>query len=241
MKQYILLVLFTVLLSTESQALNVSRFFQSPESQYQFEEDFKDRYSGRKYNYEGKETIDSNLNPVNAEGSKYQNADPNIKEENDYNESSFNLSFINFVFIFALIAAVVYLLYILFNEGSSGLFSSRGNQKLNNFNEITSGTIDSIDIKSLIDKAEKEQDFRLAIRYYYILVLKTLSLKKLIIFEDDKTNAEYLNEIAHLKFSNHFAYASYLYNYIWYGEFPLSTDQYNIAKQSFNTLLNDVK
>ena len=79
MKQNILLVLFTVLLSTESQALNVSRFFQSPESQHQFEEDFKDRYSGRKYNYEGKETIDSNLNPVNAEGSKYQNADPNIK------------------------------------------------------------------------------------------------------------------------------------------------------------------
>ena len=136
---------------------------------------------------------------------------------------------------------MVYLLYILFNEGSSGLFSSRGNNKLKNYGEITSETIDNIEVQTLIDNAERDQDFRLAIRYYYILVLKTLSLKKLIIFEDDKTNSEYLNEIAHLKFSNHFAYTSYLYNYIWYGEFPLSTDQYNIAKQSFNTLLNDVK
>jgi len=241
MKQYILLVLFTVLLSSEGQASYVLSTHQSPENQHQFDENFKDKYSGRKYKYEGKETIDENLNPVDAEGSKYQNADPNIREENDYNENSFNLSFINYVFIFALIAAVVYLLYILFNEGSSGLFSSRGQQKLNNFNEITSETIENIDVLSLIDNAEKEQDFRLAIRYYYILVLKTLSLKKLIIIEDDKTNSEYLNEIAHLKFSNHFAYTSYLYNYIWYGEFPLNIDQYYTAKQSFNTLLNDVK
>jgi len=219
-------------------AFNVT---QEPIAQHEFERNFKDNYTGRKYNYEGNETTNTNLVPVDGEGSKYKNKDPHLKEENIVDRGFFNLSFLNYVFIFALVVAVVYLLYILFNEGSSGLFSSSKHKKLNNYGEITAETIENTDVQTLIDDAEKNNDFRLAIRYYYILVLKTLSIKKFIIFEDDKTNTEYLNEIAHLKFSNNFAYTSYLYNYIWYGKFPLNIDQYQVAKQSFNTFLNDVK
>ena len=60
-------------------------------------------------------------------------------------------------------------------------------------------------------------------------------------FEDDKTNADYLNEIESQKFSKGFAYTSYLYNYIWYGEFPLNTEQYSTAKSNFQNFLNQVK
>ncbi|MFC4720992.1 hypothetical protein ACFO5O_01560 [Geojedonia litorea] len=215
--------------------------FQQPPSERQFEADFKERYTGRKYNYEGKEVVNNELNPVNGEASKYQNVDPNLKEDNNYNESSFDLSLLNYLFILALVLAVIYLVYILFNDGTSGLFSSRRSQKLASFGDISVDSIEHIDVQALINEAESKNDYRLAIRYYYLLVLKTLSLKNYIKLEDDKTNAEYLNEIAQTHFSQGFAYTSYLYNYIWYGEFPLNNQQYAIAKQRFTNLLKDVK
>ncbi|RIA09147.1 hypothetical protein OE09_0976 [Flavobacteriaceae bacterium MAR_2010_72] len=215
--------------------------FQEPQSEHQFEEDFKERYTGRKYNYEGKSVVNNDMNPVNGEASKYQNVDPNLKDENNKNESSFDLSLLNYLFIFALVLAVIYLVYILLNDGPSGLFSSKRHEKLASYGEISVDSIEHIDVQSLINDAETNSDYRLAIRYYYLLVLKTLSVKNYIKLEDDKTNAEYLNEISQTAFSQNFAYISYLYNYVWYGEFALNNQQYLIAKQSFTSLLNDVK
>jgi len=80
----------------------------------------------------------------------------------------------------------------------------------------------------------------LAIRYYYLLTLKTLNLKKYIKFENEKTNAQYLNEISKKPFKNDFAYLQYLYNYIWYGKFSINTNQYNKAKNYFVTLLKRI-
>ena len=214
---------------------------QEPTGHHQFEPNFQDKYTGKKYNYEGDETIEANVYPVDGDASKYKDVDPKLKEEDNVNQTSMNLSFINYIFIFALIVAVLYLVYVLFNEGSSGLFISGKNRTLNTFGEITSENIENTDVQSLIDQAENNNDYRLAVRYYYILVLKFLSLKNLIRFEENKTNADYLNEIAHLKFSNQFAYTSYLYNYIWYGEFPLNMEQYQTARQSFKTLLDEMK
>ena len=235
------LVLFAFLL-TNLQSLFASNVLQEPATQHQFEPNFQEKYSGRKYNYEGTETIENGVNPLNGKPSKYENTDPNLNEENNSNQSSsINFSFINYIYILALVVAVVYLLYVLFNEGGNGLFVSGKNRKLNNFGEINSENIQNTDVQSLIDQAENNSDFRLAIRFYYILVLKLLSGKNLIRYEENKTNDDYLNEIAHLKFSNHFAYTSYLYNYIWYGEFPLNIQQYQVAKQSFKTLLDEMK
>jgi len=240
MKPYLLFYVLVAMFLTNCPNVLAKTTIQAPTVQHQFEPNFKDKYKGKKYDYEGKSNVKNELVPIDVKGSKYQKETPDLKEENIEDNPSFNLSFLNYVFIFVLVAAFIYLVYILFNEGSSGLFASRNQQRLNSFGELTSENIENIDIQTLIDNAENSEDFRLAIRYHYLLVLKTLSSKNFITFEEDKTNAEYLNEISHLKFSNHFAHTSYLYNYIWYGEFPVNADQYRIAKQRFRTLLNQV-
>src|SRR5690606_17549273 len=148
-----------------------------------------------------------------------QNATPIVKESNNDGDFSINLGPFSWIFYIAIFIAVLYLVYILLSEGGSGLFSSKRNKKIEGITEITSENIESADIHTLINRAEKKQDYRLAIRYYYLLVLKTLTLKNQIKFEDDKTNAEYLNETQSKPYGKDFAYTSYLYNYIWYGEF----------------------
>ena len=234
------IIVFLLLSVVNSQYVFSVSTFQEPEQIRKFDEDFKDRYSSRKYNYEGREVV----NQTPSGSGKYEdfkNGKPVQKEQNNSDGFSINLGPFAWLFYLALAIAVIYLVYILLNEGGAGLFSTKQNRKLNDYEDITAENIENADINTLIKNAENNADFRLAIRYYYLLVLKTLSLKDYIKFEDDKTNAEYLNEINDKPFSKKFAYSSYLYNYIWYGEFPLNTDEYNKAKDNFITLLNQVK
>ncbi|GAA4239581.1 hypothetical protein GCM10022291_34500 [Postechiella marina] len=206
----------------------------------QFDEDFKSRYSSRKYNYEGEKII-GKTEVGKGEYADYKNEKVKQKEKNNQDDLSINFGPFAWLFYMALAAAVFYLVYILFNEGGSGLFTSSRNKKVNNFDEITAENIEQADIHTLIKNAENEQDYRLAVRYHYLLTLKTLSLKNYIKFEDDKTNAEYLDEVSNKPFGSKFAYAQYLYNYVWYGKFPVNINQYTKAKSNFTTLLNLLK
>lgn len=211
----------------------------TPQDIRTFDSDFKDRYSSNKFNYEGREIVTkSESGSGNYED--YKKAENLRKEQNNSDSLSINLGPLSWLFYTAIALAVIYLVYVLFNEGGTGLFSSNRNKTINTFEEITAENIENADIHTLIKHAENDDDYRLAIRYYYLLVLKTLSLKNHIKFEDDKTNNEYLNEVSDKSFSKDFAYTSYLYNYIWYGEFPLTSDKYNKAKNNFSSFLKQV-
>jgi len=212
---------------------------QTPDKIRTFDEDFKTRYNSSKYDYEGKDIVTESEHG-SGNYKDYKNAEDLRKERNNTDHFSINLGPFSWLFYIAIAVAVVYLVYILLNEGGTGLFTVNRDKSINSFDDITADNIENADILSLIKKAENDQDYRLAIRYYYLLVLKTLSLKNHIKFEDDKTNNEYLNEVSDKPFSKDFGYTSYLYNYIWYGEFPLDTDKYNKAKSDFSSFLKQV-
>ena len=97
------------------------------------------------------------------------------------------------------------------------------------------------DFKQLITEAEKDNNYRLAIRYYYLWLLKGLTSAELIEYDVEKTNSDYFNEIASKSIKDEFSYTSYLYNYIWYGEFDVNEQQFNKAKMAFVKFLNLIK
>lgn len=234
-----LLLIVCILLLNVNTSLWANDAMQQPQTERQFKDGFKDSYSGRKYNYEGKARVRS-TGSKHGTASKYSDNRPYVKEDNNSDNFSFNAKSFNWVFILILILAVGYLAYTLLNDGSSRLFSSRRNEKLKSYGDITADNIQHADIKTLIANAESTNDYRLAIRYYYLLVLKQLTLKNFIKYEDDKTNADYMAAIASQKFSKGFAYTSYIYNYTWYGEFALNPEQYQLAKGSFVQLIKEV-
>ena len=231
---FLSLALFSVNLSATIQ-------LQQPEHQIKFDENFKERYNGNSFNYEGKEIV-TKTPTVDGNYSDYKK-DENItvKEQNNSNGFSFNLSPLNWLFVIIFIIALFYLLYVLLDEGGNGLFTSKANKKITDYSEITAENIENADINALIYNAENDNNYRLAIRYYYLLVLKTLTQKNYIKFEDDKTNADYLNEVNQQPFSTDFSYISYIYSYIWYGQFGITNEDYTKAKGKFNYLINRVK
>lgn len=97
------------------------------------------------------------------------------------------------------------------------------------------------DFKQLIEEAERDHNHRLAIRYYYLWLLKALTNAEIIDYDVEKTNSDYYHEIASTSIKDEFSYTSYLYNYIWYGEFDVNQEQFNKAKIAFINFLKTIK
>ena len=83
----------------------------------------------------------------------------------------------------------------------------------------------------------QNKDFRLAVRYYYLQVLKDLSNKKIIDYHKDKTNTEYLFEIDNKALRDQFSHLSYIYAYVWYGEFLLDENSFKKAQNKYQSFL----
>ncbi len=213
---------------------------QEPEVYRVFDSDFKERYASENYNYEGKKVV-KKTRMGSGEYEDYDKDKVTPREQDNSDDIYINFGPLGWLFVLILIGAVVYLAYTLLNEGGVGIFGASKNKSIQRFDDINADNIEHADIHALIKQAENDKDYRLAIRYYYLLTLKTLTLKNHIKFEDDKTNTEYLNELTDKPFAKGFSYASYLYNYIWYGKFALEEQQYNKAKDDFTTLLTQVK
>ncbi|MGB3774320.1 MAG: DUF4129 domain-containing protein [Leeuwenhoekiella sp.] len=89
------------------------------------------------------------------------------------------------------------------------------------------------DLQHLIDDAIKEGNYRMAIRYYYLLVLQNLSKKDIIDWQVQKTNHDYVYEIKDDRLREKFRKVTRIYDFIWYGDFEINDDSFVRAQQEF--------
>jgi len=151
---------------------------------------------------------------------------------------SFLKTFINIFKIVLWILAGGLLLFILYKLffGNTAIFLK------------TKKNIDvSIDLKEeqippdrydkLIKKAELEGDYRSAVRFLHLQALYNLSQKGYIQLGLDKTNYQYINELMNRQTdaARLFTDLTYRYEYIWYGEYPISAFMYSSLRASFES------
>jgi hypothetical protein len=96
------------------------------------------------------------------------------------------------------------------------------------------------DIQGLIKQALEKKNYRLAIRYYYLFLLKLLTERELITWELQKTNDDYIQELSKSNLKPLFKKVTMLYDYIWYGEFNIDGETYERAKFNFDQLKNSI-
>ena len=96
--------------------------------------------------------------------------------------------------------------------------------------------IQNEDIPALIKEAIQQQNYRLAIRYYYLLSLKHLTESDRITWQPQKTNDDYINEIEKDDLKISFKNITKIYDYVWYGEFAVDALKFENLKTSFETL-----
>lgn len=95
--------------------------------------------------------------------------------------------------------------------------------------------------KELLDKAYKEGNFRLAVRILYLQTLKMMSERHLINFQPEYTNIHYLMQLSNTDYHKDFSVITRHYEYVWYGKFSLSKEQYDKLSSDFNNIQKRIK
>lgn len=139
------------------------------------------------------------------------------------------------LFVIVLVGFLLYFIikYLIGNGGIS--FFGKKNRKVDIREEELHENIHEINFPESILKFEKSGDFRSAVRYQFLFVLKKLSDKKLIVWNPEKTNKDYAAELKapHLKES--FYDLAYIFDYVWYGEFSIDEENYLKFKNQYQS------
>lgn len=87
--------------------------------------------------------------------------------------------------------------------------------------------------EGLINQAESLKDYNLATRYLYLQTLKSLADAGRIQYTPDKPNYLYVQEMASQKLGHIFRQLTHNYEYLWYGKFDISAQNYTRVKNDF--------
>ncbi|MTH14082.1 DUF4129 domain-containing protein [Flavobacterium sp. LC2016-01] len=153
-------------------------------------------------------------------------------------EASVNFIAILFKTLAAIIIIVVIFLIVkaLINKDGQWIFG-KNSQKRTIYYSDTEKNIHLLDFEKLIKENIESDQKRIAIRYYYLWLLKVMAQNHYIEWDIEKTNSDYLYEIQSPIHKEEFTYLSYLYNYIWYGEFDINTAIFLKAENRFKNAI----
>lgn len=138
------------------------------------------------------------------------------------------------VLVFIIILYAVYaIVSILLGKKGNWLFAVDDKKRVLTF-QISEENIHEDDFKALYEQSVKNGNFRMAIRYRYLMLLQMLVIKGVIKYHKDKTNSDYYYEIKDKKLSSAFSYVSYIYEHVWYGGFDFEMQEFNMAVKAFD-------
>jgi hypothetical protein len=157
----------------------------------------------------------------------------------DAQASNFTDIALKIFYIVIFLLVVFFIVKAIINKEGNWVFGKSSDKNIIPITDIENNIFETNFI-TLIKNAENNNNHRLAIRYYYLWLLKTLSEAEVIEYDVEKTNSDYDLEIENKGTKEEFSYTSYLYNYIWYGEFDIDNTQYEKAKKAFTQFLKTI-
>lgn len=196
-----------------------------------FEEKFQSKYKGEEFDYttiKPRESLWEKMRKKIAEimRSIFGEVDP-LKSAN-YAEIILRF------FAIVIIGLVIYFLLKFLLNKDGNFFFGKKNKKLNISDQDLKENIHEINFPDSINNFERKKDHRSAIRYQFLFVLKKLSDKKLIDWNPEKTNKDYLAELNNKNQKADFKELVYIFNNVWYGEFEVDDQSYVRFKEKFN-------
>ncbi|WP_126653376.1 DUF4129 domain-containing protein [Chryseobacterium aureum] len=195
-----------------------------------FKENIPSRYKGNEFDYSVSKPRESFFQKLMR---KINQIIQGIFGETTLTKSADFTTVLIRLFAILLVGFLLYFIikYIMGKEGN--FIFGKKNKKLDlNVQELHEN-IHEINFPESIARFEHAEDYRSAVRYQFLFVLKKLSDKKLISWNPEKTNEDYAAElkVPHLK--NEFSNLSYIFDYVWYGEFSIEEESYQKFKNQY--------
>lgn len=133
---------------------------------------------------------------------------------------------------------VIYLLIRYFIGVNTRTIFQGKNASLVNFSDDEE-LIKREDLVSLLEQALRDNDYRLAVRFSYLIVLKRLSESNMIEWQQEKTNQDYISELEGKKLQADFADTTRLYDFVWYGNFEIGEKEFQKTNRVFERLIKE--
>jgi hypothetical protein len=130
--------------------------------------------------------------------------------------------------------AIAFVLFILYR-----LFLAEGAFKRKSKSAKTAAEVEEeiitreSDFDALIRQSLQSGNYRHAVRYQYLRTLHVLAEKNMVQLAPDKTNFQYVSEIANRNHQQPFASLTLNYEYVWYGEFEIDKNLYDKIEGNF--------
>ncbi|WP_457654450.1 DUF4129 domain-containing protein [Rhodocaloribacter sp.] len=136
-----------------------------------------------------------------------------------------------FVYYAVVAAAMVFLLLRLLRMDVSGVL--RGKKTRVRPADLLEEDLATVDFDAGIEAAAAAGDYRRAVRLFYLKALRELADRNLIVWRREKTNHAYVDELRRTPVRRPFAELTYLFEYIWYGEFPVDEAAFGRMRRAF--------
>lgn len=162
-----------------------------------------------------------------------------IEEVREPRRSMFDFSGLggiaNIILLLLVLALLGFLIYKLMGDRWPWERSARLKDEEEILNEEDLN-VDELQLK--IKEAIGAGKFRMAIRYSYLFTLRRLDEKQWIRLDAKSTNHDYVRQMKDRDPHGTFAYLTNVYDYVWYGEFELTEEQFNLVYKDFQKYLN---
>ena len=139
-------------------------------------------------------------------------------------------------------AAIILVLVLAARSEFSGFFRRKGaeqNQDLG-FEEIEEN-LDLMNFDALIAAALASDNLRRAVRLRYLQLLRAMSERGIIEWRIEKTNRDYLYELKHVELRSGFGELTRIFDYVWYGDFPIQRKEYDQISRDFDAFTGSVE
>lgn len=205
--------------------------------QVNFDKNFKEKYSGNAFIYEDAAPVKSLWERFKEWFSEWLNRTFDVQ---DSQRAMTILDYaVNTIAVLLILVVIFLIVKAILNKEGTWIFGSKSDANLIRYDEIEKN-LHLVDFEKLIKQSIKSGENRLTVRYYYLYLLKKMSEKELIEWDVEKTNSDYIYEIKSPQLKANFEYLSYLYNYIWYGEFEITATEFEKAKKAFDTTIQSI-
>jgi hypothetical protein len=145
------------------------------------------------------------------------------------NKTSSIIIYVIFIFIFILF------IVILSGADLQAIIQRNPNVKNINFNNVE---LDTDNLEEKLQTALKNKNFTEAIRLWYLVTLQKLDKIQLINWHKEKTNRDYLLELLNTRYFESFSRITKIYEYTWYGKFPVTYAEYKVFEKDFTKMKN---
>jgi hypothetical protein len=144
---------------------------------------------------------------------------------------------VTYIILGVILVLIIYRIIVVNNLYMTGASRRRKEEEI----EGEVSEIEDTNLDQKIQAAVQAKQFRPAIRLMYIKALRSLNDKGWIRYHAQSTNYDYMNQVQPYGVGSEFRFMTHVYEYVWYGEFPLSEDQFGKVYQNFQQFFNTIK